>query len=205
MTRLPRLYAIADGSMGDPVEMARALVASGVSLVQLRDKAAPPGRILKMAREILADESNPPDFRLIINDRPDLARIAGAHGVHVGQDDLPPHAVRQIVGSDCIVGLSTHNLVQALASEDEPVDYIAVGPVYGTRTKADASPAVGLDALEAICRRVRRPVVAIGGIDLDRAPEVLRRGAASVAVLSGLVGTPDIGLRVKAFLAQLNG
>jgi thiamine-phosphate diphosphorylase len=201
MRPLPRLYAIADGSFGDPVAIAGQLYGAGVRLVQLRNKV-PSGLLLEQASRIAAVV--PTDSMLIVNDRADIALLAGTAGVHVGQEDLPPALVRSIVGQGVLVGLSTHNPVQAKAATGKPVDYIAVGPVFETRTKANSSPVVGLRGLETICGSVDLPVVAIGGIRLENACDALRAGARSVAVISDLISTGDVRDRARRFLEKLN-
>ncbi len=137
---------------------------------------------------------------VIVNDRPDLARLAGADGVHVGQDDLAVDEVRRILGGEAIVGLSTHDAAQVDAAAGTSASYVAVGPIYGTATKETGYSARGLDLVRHAARTLGggagTPVVAIGGITLDRAPEVLAAGAASVAVISDLLrGDPELAVR----------
>ncbi len=201
MTPFPRLYAIADAAFGDPVRIALALFDAGVRLVQLRDKGAASGRLLDQARRIVA--AAPAGASLIVNDRADVALLAGAAGVHVGQDDLPAAHARRIVGDGKLVGVSTHDLEQAASAASEPVDYLAVGPVFKTSTKADAAPVVGVEGLARICEAVDRPVAAIGGVTLDALGEVFDAGAASAAVVSDLLGRGDVRRRAEAFLARL--
>jgi thiamine-phosphate pyrophosphorylase len=144
---------------------------------------------------------------VIINDRADIARLAAAAGVHVGQDDLSPAAVRTLVGRDAIVGLSTHTAPQVTAACDAPVSYVAIGPVFTTGTKMTGYEAIGLGRVrEASTETQRRglPLVAIGGITLENGAAVLRAGAASVAVISDLLSTNDPEQRVRAFLASLS-
>ena len=144
--------------------------------------------------------------RVIINDRADIARLAGADGVHVGQEDLTPAAVRAILGDTAIVGLSTHSVEQIDLAVLEPVTYIAVGPVFGTTTKATGYEQVGLDMVREAARRASArglPLVAIGGITLENAISVLQAGAASVAVISDLLATGDPEARVRAYVERL--
>jgi thiamine-phosphate pyrophosphorylase len=144
---------------------------------------------------------------VIVNDRADIARISGADGVHVGQDDLAPVSVRAIVGDEAIVGLSTHTPEQlAAACEIRVMTYVAIGPVFATSTKPTGLHAVGLDRVRAAAEVTRArglPLVAIGGITLDRAASVLRAGAASVAVISDLLGTGEPEARVRAYVLRL--
>jgi thiamine-phosphate pyrophosphorylase len=143
---------------------------------------------------------------VIVNDRADIARLAAAGGVHVGQDDLPPRAVRHLVGADALVGLSTHADAQLVAALVEPVSYVAVGPVFGTVTKETGYAARGLEAVRAARARVAShdlPIVAIGGITLSRAPAVIDAGAQSVAVITDLLSTGDPAGRVREFVRAL--
>jgi thiamine-phosphate pyrophosphorylase len=142
--------------------------------------------------------------QIIVNDRIDLARMAGAAGAHVGQDDLPPGQARTLLGPDAILGLSTHSVEQIDGALQEPVSYIAVGPVFGTRSKQTGYDAVGLDLVREAARRAGRlPVVAIGGITLDTAGSVLAAGATSVAIISDLLATGDPRARAAAYLRAL--
>jgi thiamine-phosphate pyrophosphorylase len=144
---------------------------------------------------------------IIVNDRADVARLAGASGVHVGQDDLPPGAARQIVGPSAIVGLSTHSDAQVGAALEQPISYLAIGPVFDTTTKATGYDAVGLGRVRdtaAVVRARGVPLVAIGGITLDRAADVLRAGADSVCVISDLLATGDPAARVRDYLHELS-
>ena len=145
--------------------------------------------------------------RVIVNDRADIARLADADGVHVGQDDLQPAQVRALVGADAIVGLSTHTLAQLDRAILEPVSYVAIGPVYTTTTKATGYEAIGLATVLEAGRRACSagvPLVAIGGITLDNAAPVLASGAASVAVIGDLLSTGDPEARVRAFVERLS-
>jgi thiamine-phosphate pyrophosphorylase len=139
---------------------------------------------------------------VIVNDRVDVALLAGASGVHLGRSDLPPGLARKILGPSQIIGCSTHDLSQALQADNEGVDYIAVGPVFPTTTKTNADPAIGLDGLREICSRVRRPVVAIGGIRMETAQDVFRCGAAAVAVIQDLLRHGDIAARTREWLRE---
>jgi thiamine-phosphate pyrophosphorylase len=189
------------------------LLAGGARFLQLRAKNLPGGEFLALASAVV-ELVHGQQAVLVVNDRADIARLAGADGVHVGQEDLSPAAVRAIVGSDAVVGLSTHTEAQIDAGVAEPVSYIAVGPVFGTATKATGYTAVGLDLVRyaaAIGRRrfpqggPRGPlsIVAIGGITLDAATEVVRAGAAAVAVITDLLATGDPESRVRAYLTRL--
>src|SRR5437867_6785916 len=202
MNALPRLYAIADASFGDPVQLAASLIAGGARLIQLRDKNASSRELLHTVDRVIAFA--PSDVRVIVNDRVDIARIAGAAGAHVGQKDLPPAAVRSILGPDAIVGFSTHNMQQAVEADRLPVDYIAVGPIFPTATKENPDPVVGLQTLARICKTVRKPVVAIGGITIENAVEVLHAGASSIAVIRDVLDSPDVHSQVQRWIQLLN-
>ena len=198
MNALPRLYAIADASFGDPVSLASALFEGGARLLQVRNKRAHAGELLDEVEAILKLASA--DARVIVNDRADVAVLAGASGVHLGQSDLPVAAARDVLGPDRIIGLSTHNLIQALEADQLPADYIAVGPVFPTSTKENAEPALGIETFGAICRAVKKPVVAIGGIKLENALEILNAGAHSIAVISDVLGASNIRDRVREWI-----
>jgi len=205
---LPRLYAILDTALARrlgwaPVDLGRAFLEGGARLIQIRAKDEPSGAFLELCDALVAMAS-PYAAAIIVNDRADLARLAGAAGVHVGQEDLPPAKARAIVGPEAIVGVSTHSTAQLLASVAEPVNYVAVGPVFDTVTKNTGYTAVGLGLVREAAARARDlPIVAIGGISLERAPEALAAGARSVAVISDLVTGGDPATRVRAFVERL--
>jgi thiamine-phosphate pyrophosphorylase len=139
--------------------------------------------------------------RFVVNDRADLARLVGA-ALHLGQDDLPPGAARRIVGSETLVGYSTHNEAQLLAAAEEPADYLALGPIFGTVSKQNPDPQVGLEGLRRLRPLTVRPLVAIGGITRENAREVLAAGADSVAVIGDLFPEDgDLRRRVEEWLA----
>jgi thiamine-phosphate pyrophosphorylase len=197
----PPLYAILDPERNSaPVlEMADRLSQAGVEIIQLRDKTASAGRILSDARELTALLA-PRGVRFILNDRPDIAKIVGAGGVHVGQEDLPVEDARRICASPCWVGVSTHNLEQLREASRTSADYIAVGPIFPTSTKRNPDPVVGLEFLRAARKITDKPLVAIGGITLERAADVYRAGADSVAVIQDLVSAPDPAEQARAFM-----
>jgi thiamine-phosphate pyrophosphorylase len=134
-----------------------------------------------------------------------VARIAGADGVHVGQEDLPPAACRTVLGAGALVGLSTHDLAQVSAAVREPIDYLAVGPVFPTRTKANPDPVVGLDLVRRARDLWSGPLVAIGGITAANAAEVVRAGADGVAVISALLDADDLRDAVRRLQGALGG
>lgn len=210
MAPFPRLYAIVDVDVAaahgwEPEALAAALLEGGARCLQLRAKHLGSGLLLELAARC-ADRCRRAGALFILNDRADLAVSVGADGVHVGQDDLAPTDVRRIVGPGAHLGLSTHTSDQLAAALAEPVTYVAVGPVFGTRTKETGYGPVGLDLVAEARRRCgeRLPVVAIGGITLETAPAVLRAGADAVAVISDLVAHGPPGGRVGVLLERLS-
>ena len=206
--RLPRVYAIVDEDAAehqhvDPVSLAEAFLRGGVRFLQLRAKRSGSAEMLRWAGAI-AGLARGDDAHFVVNDRADLARLVSA-GVHVGQEDLSPSQARAIVGPEAIVGISTHTRQQIEAAAAAPVSYIAVGPVFGTATKDTGYEAVGLELVRFAAEHARGiPVVAIGGITLERAPAVLSAGATSVAVLSDLVGHGDLQRRARQWVTALD-
>jgi thiamine-phosphate pyrophosphorylase len=195
------LYAIADASFGDPVALADKLFAGGVRLLQVRNKKGSSRELLQQVEQILA--MAPARAYVLVNDRVDVALLVGAAGVHLGQTDLNPALARQILGPDRLIGLSTHNLEQALEADKLPVDYIGVGPVFWTSSKENPDPVLGLEKLAEICEAVRKPVVAIGGITIDQAEQVRVAGARSVAVIRDLLASDDIAERARQWCETL--
>ncbi len=185
----------------DPRAVAAACLAGGARLLQLRHKAGGTGGFLEMADDLVTS-ARPYDGTVIVNDRADIARMAGAGGVHVGQEDLPPEAVRALFADAGLVGVSTHDPRQVDEALLTPADYIAVGPVYATGTKVTGYAPRGLGLVRYAAGR-GTPVVAIGGITLERAPAVLDAGAAAVAVVSDLLDAGDVEARVRAYVHAL--
>lgn len=204
---IPPLYAILDASpefaaesaLNIP-EIADRLVEAGVELLQYRDKYGSARRILHSS-QALAARFVPKGVRVIVNDRADIAAMAGAAGVHVGQEDLPVDEARKICGAPLWVGVSTHTLEQLRAAEATSADYIAVGPIFPTGTKANPDPVVGLEFLRAARQITRKPLVAIGGITVESASEVYRAGADSIAVIRDLMAARDPAHRAREYLA----
>lgn len=198
----PPLYVILDASLiARPLrQIAQGLAAEGVELMQLRDKVGSARQIYSEARELLEQLASA-SVRIIINDRADIAAIVGVGGVHVGQDDLAPEVARSICGAHRWVGVSTHNLAQLREADRTSADYIAVGPIFPTRTKQNLDPVVGVEFVRAARRLTRKPLVAIGGITVESAPDVFRAGADSVAVIRDLLAATDPGQRARDYLA----
>jgi thiamine-phosphate pyrophosphorylase len=189
----------------DPVEQARAALAGGARVVQLRAKRATDAQALAWAESIRA-LAHRHGALCFVNDRFDLALAAGADGVHLGQTDLPPSSLPAHARARLQVGRSTHTLDEARATRDEDVDYVAFGPVFGTTSKHSEYDARGLDALAEVVRiAAPRPVVAIGGIDAARAAAVVRAGAAAVCVLSAVAGERDPEAAARALSAIVAG
>jgi thiamine-phosphate pyrophosphorylase len=187
-----RLYLVCDAR---PREWLAAAVRGGVDLVQLRDKTLDDDGLVAAA-----DEFRGLGALFILNDRPDLVEACGADGVHVGQDDAPPAEARAVVGPDRIVGRSTHAPEQADAAEADPdVDYLAVGPVWETPTKA-GRPAAGLEYVEYAARAVSKPWFAIGGIDAGNLAAVVERGARRIVVVRAITEAPDPEAAARALL-----
>ena len=197
----PPLYVVLDHDLlrVPAVKCAESLSASGVELIQFRAKHRSPRDYFDACAR-LASSLAKSGTRFIVNDRPDIASLVGAGGVHVGREDLPPDVARRIVGPDVWVGVSTHNLEQVRAANMTSADYIAVGPVFATATKQRPDPTVGLDFIREARKLTRKPIVAIGGITLERAAGVYEAGADSVAVISDILSASDPALRAKEFL-----
>jgi len=200
-----RLYAIIDDEVCaqrgvEPAALALACLRGGARVLQLRVKGGASARFLGLASELVASARSF-EAAVVINDRPDIARMAQAAGVHVGQDDLPPEAVRTVF-PEAVIGLSTHDSPQIEAALASTADYVAVGPVFSTSTKDTGYSARGLSLVETAAGR-GKPVVAIGGITLELAPRVIAAGAASVAVITDLLAGGDPEARVAAYLRAL--
>lgn len=198
----PPLYAVLDEDLlSTPAsKCAQELISAGVELIQYRAKHS-------SSREYFATCSNLAEAlathnaRFIVNDRPDIAAMTGAGGVHVGQEDLPPDDARRICGSGRWVGVSTHTLEQVRAAAKTSADYIAVGPIFSTSTKEKPDAVVGTSFIREARKLTQKPIVAIGGITRERAAEVYEAGADSIAVIRDLLETRDLAGRAGEFLA----
>jgi thiamine-phosphate diphosphorylase len=206
--RLSGLHVLADASprwKHSPVEQARAACAGGASAVQLRAKHASDRELLAWAAEIRSLTGRAGAL-FLVNDRFDLALAAGADGAHLGQDDLPPARIPPAARARLLLGFSTHTLEQASAARGEPIDYLAFGPVFGTRSKDSPWGARGLSMLSAVVRRVRPlPVVAIGGIDAGNAASVRAAGAAGFAVISAVADAEEPEAATRALVDAWRG
>ncbi len=187
------LYPILDAGssgFGTKTSFCDAMVAlgkAGCRLVQLRAKELSAGEFLAWAKAGVATAQRC-GVALIVNDRADVALLSGAAGVHIGQDDISVSAARRVLGNEAVIGLSTHSLEQAKDAEAKAVDYVAIGPVFATKTKSDALAPLGLSVVREVRRAVQKPLVAIGGITIERAGELVGVGVGvdGVAVISGL-------------------
>ena len=201
MTRLPsHFYAMVDPAGGhEPVALAETLLDAGARIIQLRLKDAG-GRDFLAAARAIAEMCRKRGAVFIVNDRVDIAILANAHGVHLGQTDLPLEAARRIAGHGMTIGISTHNVEQARAAENGGADYIGFGPIFPGGLRNNAA-GVGLDHLGAIRAAVKIPIVAIGGITAARVAETLAAGADAVAIITDVVNAPDLAAKVRAILA----
>jgi thiamine-phosphate diphosphorylase len=203
-----RLHAILDVDVAAAhgwaaADLAKAFLAGGAELIQIRAKRLPSGAFLALC-DTVVKVAESYKAAVIVNDRVDLAAMSGAAGVHVGQEDVPPAAARRILGERAVIGYSTHTTAQIEAAAREPISYLAIGPVFGSRTKDTGYESVGLEMVREASRRARGlPVVAIGGITLESAPSVVAAGAAGIAVIGDLLagGTPET--RVAAYQRAL--
>jgi thiamine-phosphate pyrophosphorylase len=202
---LPKLYVILDAALlnNSPRDCAQELAAAGVRLMQYRDKSASPRNLLHTSRELVSSLTTR-GVSLVVNDRPDIAALAGAAGVHVGQEDLEPEQARAVVGKEIWVGVSTHNLEQFRRAAATSADYIAVGPIFATTSKHNPDPVVGLEFIRQVRTLTDKPIVAIGGITLERAASVIAAGADSVAVIRDVVCAAKPGDRARHFLETLD-
>ena len=191
------------------LEAAQQVIRGGADAVQLREKELPDREVLHLARE-LRRMTSAAGVRLIVNDRPDLARLAHADGVHLGQEDVPPVAARKVLSAEQIIGVSTHSIEQARKAVADGADYIGVGPMYATTTKGYAQ-GVGPEYLRAAAEAVDVPIIAIGGITLANIPELysavpsFARGRVGIAVCSAILSADDIESATAAFRQAIVG
>lgn len=180
------------------VDIAEQMIIAGIRVIQYREKRKPGCAMFAECRAI-RELTLAAGVTFIVNDHIDLAMLVLADGVHIGQDDLPPEAVRQLVGPDMLIGLSTHSPHQAQAAlRCGVIDYIGVGPIFPTQTKADVCAPVGLEYLDYVVNNIDLPFVAIGGIKEHNISSVRRRGAKIIALVTEIVGAQDIGAKVAA-------
>jgi thiamine-phosphate pyrophosphorylase len=201
---LPRLYVILDAALltVPETECAHKLIDVGVRLLQYRNKGASARELFESSKR-LSSLLIPQGVTFVVNDRADVARAAEASGVHVGQEDLGAGAARSVIGTGKLVGVSTHTLEQFKQAVATSADYVAVGPVFSTSTKTYPDPVVGIEFIRRVRRLTDKPIVAIGGITLERAVEVIQAGADSVAVISDILLAPDPGQRARQYVELL--
>jgi thiamine-phosphate pyrophosphorylase len=200
----PSLYVVLDRTAArgrDLVELLGQALAGGSRMIQLREKEWPSGRILPLAEKLRA-ACAAAGATFIVNDRVDLALAVGAHGVHLGQDDLPARAARPLLRPGMILGISTHSVEQARAAQADGADYVAVGSMFATTSKADFQ-LVGPDLLRKLRGEIRVPLVGIGGITPDNVSEVIRAGADGVAVISAVCAAADPQAAAARFLTHI--
>lgn len=205
--KLHGLYVITDVTLCSDrthVDIARAALEGGARIIQMRDKTAPDREFYVQAlalRKITSDAG----ALFLINDRVDIAAAVRADGVNVGQTDLPVAAVRTVVGTRMLVGVSAGSVDEARQAEMDGASYVGFGPVFDTATKPDAGPATGLDALRNVCRLLDVPVVGIGGIDRGNIGAVAKCGAACAAVVSAVVCATDMALAAAELMREFDG
>jgi thiamine-phosphate pyrophosphorylase len=201
---LPRLYVILDAALLKipAKECAKSLVDAGVRLIQYRNKRVSGRELFETSRE-LAEYLNPLGVQFIVNDRADVAALAGARGVHVGQDDLGVEQARKVIGDGIWVGVSTHNAGQFRAALETSADYIAVGPVFATDSKENPDPVVGVGFVRETRAMTDKSIVAIGGITLERAAELIEAGVDSVAIISDILRAENVGKRARQYVDLL--
>lgn len=205
----PPLYAIIDAALLKTSELlfAEMMAESGVELLQYRNKRATSRELFEASQSISARLSRLSQLgryepRFIVNDRADIAFLVNAQGVHVGQEDLNVEDARNVVGQDRWIGVSTHSLEQLKAADKTSANYIAFGPIFPTQSKENPDPVVGLDLLREARKHTRKPLVAIGGITLERAAETFRAGADSLAVVRDLIASENPVARAGLFLRE---
>jgi thiamine-phosphate pyrophosphorylase len=190
---LPKIYPITDVRLTKipHAEQVKKLIEGGAEVIQLREKSASPKEFYASAEEAL-DVARQHNVKIIINDRVDIALALGADGVHLGQDDLPPEYARKILGEKAIIGFSTHNVEQAISAVKHPINYLAIGPVFTTKTKENPDKVVGIEGVKKVRQAIGDfPLVAIGGINLENSCDVFNIGANSVAIISDLLSDLD--------------
>ena len=200
-----KLYVLMSSSIATKpiIETTRLVIDGGADSIQLREKTISDSEFITLASEV-RDITTNSDTLLIINDRVHVAREVNADGVHLGQQDMSILEARDIIGNQKIIGVSTHSVVQAKQAQKDGADYIAIGPIYPTKTK-DYEPSVGIKIIREILGTVNIPFIAIGAITLENIDDVLKAGASKVAVCSAIIGSKDIYSSTRQFKEELNG
>ena len=204
---LPKIYPITDTRLVNlsHAEQVKRLTRGGAKLIQLREKYDSPKKFYEQAKDAL-EIARKYDVKIIINDRVDIALALKADGVHLGQDDISPEYARKILGEKAIIGFSTHNLKQAVEAVKLPIDYVAIGPIFATKTKRNPDKIIGIEMIKKVREAIGDfPLVAIGGIGLRNFREVLNAGADSVAIISDLLSEADkITEKLREFYRQVS-
>lgn len=200
--QLPKIYPITDFRLSglSHAEQVEKLISGGAKFIQLREKNLSPRDFFEQAKSVL-EIARKTDVKIIINDRVDIALALKADGVHLGQDDFPIEEAREILGKTAIIGFSTHNILQAINAIKLPLDYIAIGPVFSTKTKENRDEIVGLNGLNQIRKAIGDfPLVAIGGINIGNIQSVFENGADSCAIVSDIISDPEnISSKMRSF------
>ena len=200
-----RLYVLISSKIATKTvkETVRLVINGGADAIQLREKTISDSDFISLAGEV-REITTRSGTLLIINDRVHIAREINADGVHLGQQDMSILEARDIIGNEKIIGVSTHSIIQAKQAQKDGADYIAIGPIYPTRTK-DYEPPIGIEVIQEISGIVNIPFIAIGAITLENLDEVLKAGASRVAVCSAIIGSKDIYSSTKQYKEKLNG
>jgi thiamine-phosphate pyrophosphorylase len=201
---LPRLYVILDAALltVPEIECAQQFADAGVRLMQYRNKRASPRELFESSKR-LSSMLIPGGVTFLVNDRADVAAAAGASGVHVGQEDLRVEEARCVMGPGKLIGISSHNVEQFKEAAASSADYLAVGPVFSTASKANPDPVVGIEMIRQVRPLTDKPLVAIGGITLERAGAVIQAGADCVAVISDILAARDPAQRARQYIEIL--
>ena len=207
MKHVGRLHVITDEDLQDQfthAELAAAAAAGGANVIQYREKRPISTREMIRVAGLMSLACQDLGASLLIDDRVDVAAAVGATAVHLGREDLPPEVARQILGPDAIIGGTANSVEEAVKVAMQPVDYLGVGPVFGTTSKGNrAAPMLGLERFAEICAAVDKPVIGIGCITVDRVADVLAAGAYGVAVLSAVVCQDDPQESCRAFAIEI--
>jgi thiamine-phosphate pyrophosphorylase len=202
---LPKIYLITDRKQTYKqrrlVDTVEELLQAGIRMVQLREKDLTAAELYPLARDLrlLTHKYN---ALLMINDRIDIAQAVGADGVHLGGHSLPIKKTREILGSDALIGVSTHSMLEAKSAQNQGADFITYGPVFFTRTKAPFGPPVGVNSLQMVCNYCKVPVYALGGVKIDNTVEAMNSGAYGVSMISALLSAPDPNQAVQQFSTE---
>lgn len=205
--RIGRLHVITDEVLQtrySHVELAAAAAAGGADVVQYREKRPTSTKELMRVAVLMSLACREFGTTMLIDDRVDVAAAVGATAVHLGREDLPPYVARQILGADAVIGGTANSVEEAVRVASQPVDYLGVGPVFGTTSKGDrAAPMLGLERFAEICAAVDKPIIGIGSITVDRVADVLAAGAYGVAVLSAVVCQEDPQASCREFAVEI--